>query len=58
MRNDPIVEEMRMYGQKFVARHGNNVQRIGDALRQSEIVSRRKAIRRGPKRLKQDAANR
>ena len=57
MRNDPIVEEMRMYGQKFAAKHGNDIQRICDALRQSEIVSRRRVVRREPKRLKREATS-
>ena len=57
MRNDPIVEEMRMYGQEFAAKYGNDIQRICDALRQSEIASRYEVIRRGPKRLKREAAN-
>ena len=51
MSNDPIVEEMRMYGQEFAASHGNDIRRICDTLRQSEIASRRKVVRRGPKRL-------
>ena len=58
LTNDPIVEEMRTYGQEFAARHGNDIRRICDALRQSEIASRRKAVRRGPKRLKREAASR
>ena len=58
MRNDPIVEEMRTYGHEFAARHGNDIRRVCDALRQSEIASRRKIVRRGPKRLKGEAANR
>ena len=57
MRNDPIVEEMRMYGQEFAARHGNDIRRICDALRQSGITSRRKIVRRGPKRLKREATS-
>ena len=56
MRNDPIVEEVRTYGQEFAARHGNDIRRICDALRQSEIASRRKVVRRGPKRLKRETA--
>ena len=55
---DPIVEEMRMYGREFAARHGNDVRCICDALRQPEIASRRKIVRRGPKGLKGEAANR
>ena len=51
LKNDPIVEEMRTYGQKFAAKHGNDIGRICDALRQSEIASRRKVVRREPKRL-------
>ena len=58
MRNDPIVDEMRMYGQRFAAKYGNDIQRICDALRQSEIASRRKIVRRRPKRLKREATNR
>lgn len=51
MRNDEIVEEMRTYGQEFAAGHGNDIQRLCDTSRQSEIASRRKVVRRGPKRL-------
>ena len=51
MYNDPIVEEMRTYGQEFAAKHGNDIQRICDALRQSEIASCRKIVHREPKRL-------
>ena len=51
MGNDPIVEEMQMYGQEFAARHGNDIRRIYGTLRQSEIASRRKVVRREPKRL-------
>ena len=58
MRNDSIVEEMRTYGQEFAARHGNDLRRVCDALKQSQIASRRKVVRRGPKHLKRVAANR
>ena len=54
--NDPIVEEMRTYGQEFAARYDNDIRRICDALRQSEIASRRKVVRRGPKHLKRETA--
>ena len=57
MHNDPIVEEVRMYGQKFAAKYGNDIQRICDALRQSEIASRRKIVHREPKRLKREATS-
>lgn len=52
LKNDPIVEEMRTYGQEFAAEHGNDIRRICDALGQSEIAARRKVVRHGPKRLK------
>lgn len=58
LTNDPIVEEMRTYGQEFAARNGNDIRRICDVLRQSEIASRRKVVRRGPQRLKREVANR
>ena len=28
MCNDPIVEEMRTYGQVFAAKHGNDIRRM------------------------------
>ena len=49
------MKEMRTYEQKFAARHGNDIRLICDALRQSEIASRRKIVRRGPKRLRRVA---
>lgn len=58
LTNDPIVEEMRTYGQEFASRHGNDIQRICDVLRQSEIASRRKVVHGGPKRLHREVANR
>ena len=57
LTNDPVVEEMRMYGQRFATRHGNDIQRICDALRQSEIASSRRIVRREPKRLKREATS-
>ena len=52
MRNDPIVEEMRAHGREFAAKHGNDLRRICEALRELEAVSGRKVVRREPKRLK------
>ena len=57
LTNDPIVEEMRRYRQEFAAKHGNDIQRICDALRQSGIASRHKIVRRGPKRLEREATS-
>lgn len=58
MRNDPIVEEMRAHGREFAAKHGNDLQRICEALRELEItMSGRKVVRREPKRLDRKAAS-
>ena len=57
MRNDPIVEEMRAHGQEFAAEHGNDLRRICEALRELEVVSGRKIVRREPKRLERKAAS-
>ena len=51
MRNDAIVEAIWTPGQEFAARHDNDIRRLCDTLRQSEITSRRKVVRREPKRL-------
>lgn len=57
MRNDPIVEEMRAYGQAFVAEHGNEIRRTCQALGELETVSGRKVVHRKPKRLERKAAS-
>ena len=57
MRDDPIVEEMRMHGREFAARHGNDLRRICKALRELETVSVRKVVDREPKRLERRAAS-
>lgn len=57
MRNDPIVEEMRARGQEFAARHGNDVRRMCEALRELGRVSGRKVVHRKPKRLERKAAS-
>ena len=57
MRSDPIVEEMRAHGQEFAAKHGNDLRRICEALRELEVVSGRKVVRREPKRLERKAAS-
>ena len=56
MRSDPIVEEMRAYGQEFVAKHHHDLRRICEALRELDVVSGRKVVRREPKRLERKAA--
>ena len=58
MRNDPIVEEMRAHGREFAAKHGNDLQRICEALRELETTtSGRKVVRREPKGLDRKAAS-
>ena len=57
MRDDPIVEEMRAHGREFAARHGNDLRRICEALRELETVSVRKVVDREPKRLERRAAS-
>ena len=56
MRSDSIVEEMRAHGREFAARHGNDIRRICEALRELETVSGRKVVRREPRRLERKAA--
>jgi len=57
MRNDPIVEEMRAHGREFAAKHGNDIRRICEALRELGNMSGRKTVDREPKRLEQKAAS-
>ena len=56
MRSDSIVEEMRAHGREFAAKHGNDIRRICEALRELETVSGRKVVLREPKRLERKAA--
>lgn len=57
MRSDPIVEEMRAHGREFAAKHGNDIRRMCEALRELEIVYGRKVVHREPKRLERKAAS-
>ena len=57
MRNDPIVEEMRTHGREFAAKHGNDIRRMCEALRELERVSERKVVHREPKHLERKAAS-
>jgi len=57
MCHDPIVEEMRAHGREFAAKHGNDLRRICEALRELETVSGRKVVHREPKRLERQAAS-
>ena len=54
LRNDPIVEEIRAHERKFISMHGNDIQRICEALRELENVSERKVVHREPNRLEQE----
>ena len=56
MRNDPIVEEMRMRGREFSAKHGDDIRRICEALRELEVMFGRKVVHREPKGLERKAA--
>ena len=57
MRNDPIVAEMRARGREFAAKHGNDIPRMCEALRELESVSEREVVHREPKRLERKAAS-
>ena len=57
MRSDPIVEEMRAHGREFAAKHGNDLRRICEALRELEAMSGRKVVHHEPKRLERKAAS-
>ena len=57
MRSDPIVEEMRAHGREFAAKHGNDIRRMCEALRELESVSGREVVHRKPKCLERKAAS-
>lgn len=42
MTKDPIVEEVRAARQRYAAKYGNDVQRIMNAARKAQAVSKRK----------------
>lgn len=51
MIEDPIVEEIRRIRREHAARHGNDLKRICNALREQESRSKRKLVNRGPRML-------
>jgi hypothetical protein len=51
MRNDPIVEEMRKYGQEFTAQHNHDLAAIFKALKQKEQALDRVIVQRSPRLL-------
>ena len=55
MREDPIVEEMRVSGLAFAAKHGNDPRRIARALREIDAASGRKVVNRDAKGLTRKA---
>ena len=57
MRNDPIVEEMRAHGREFAVKHGNDIRRMCEALRELGSVSERKVVHHEPKRREREAAS-
>ena len=51
MIDDPVVEEMRQHARAHAAEHGNNLERIVQALRERERESDRPLLNPGPKPL-------
>nr|VFJ43405.1 MAG: hypothetical protein BECKFM1743A_GA0114220_100083 [Candidatus Kentron sp. FM]VFJ43853.1 MAG: hypothetical protein BECKFM1743C_GA0114222_100045 [Candidatus Kentron sp. FM]VFK05772.1 MAG: hypothetical protein BECKFM1743B_GA0114221_1000426 [Candidatus Kentron sp. FM] len=51
MREDPIVAEIRKFRAEHAARHGHDLDRICEALRERQAKSRRKVVSRGPRLL-------
>lgn len=56
MQLDPIVEEMRQYGQAFAKRHKNDLAAMCKALREKEVQSGRPVVSRPARRLPARAA--
>ena len=50
MIEDPIVEEIRQHRKAHAAEHGNDLERIVQALRRRERESDRPLLNPGPKR--------
>jgi hypothetical protein len=57
MMNDPIVEEMRKYGQAFTARYNNDISAICKALKKKEQSYNQIVVNRPPKRVKRKSAS-
>lgn len=51
MIKDPIVEEIRQHRRAHTAEHGNDLERIVQALRKRERESDRPVLNPGPKKL-------
>ena len=51
MIGDPVVEEMRRHRKDHAAEHGNDLERIVQALREHERESDRPLLNPGPKPL-------
>ena len=49
MAEDPIVEEVRRHRQAHAAKHGNDLTKICDALREREARSERPVVNRSPR---------
>ena len=51
MIDDPVVEEIRQHRKDHAAEHGNDLERIVQALRKRERESDRPLLNPGPKQL-------
>lgn len=50
-QDDPIVEEIRYYRKKHSEKYDNDLDKIFEALKKAEKISKRKSVNFGPKRL-------
>ena len=57
MLNDPIVEEMRKYGQEYTARYNNDISAICRALNKIEHSHNQIVVNRPPKYIKRKAVS-
>jgi len=55
--NDPIVEEVRKYGEQFVARYNNDISKICEALKSKEKELNIKIVNRPPHFIQKQTAN-
>ena len=51
MTEDPIVEEVQRHRQAHAAKHGNDLTKICEALREREARSKRLVVNRSPRAI-------